>query len=231
VIDVVLIDEHTLVRTAIGHCLEATGEFRVVGEASTPLEGVELCRSKLPRVAVMDCDPNGAVDEILRIRPKVAVVVLTSGDGRATVVRALTAGVLGFLPKSSGMDELVEAIRSAAVGIVHVGASLAPVLVDVFQRPSQEPPATLGLTPREMQVMRLIADGLTSKEVAQATRPSPETIRSYRKAIMRKLDVHNIVQLTRITMAGKRPAWQPPLVDQHSQTHRPGTAQTLTVLS
>ncbi len=203
-IEVVLVDEHTVVREAIRHTLEQARGFVVTGEAGTGTEAVRLCRELRPHVVLLELEAGGlsgpaAIDEILRASPQTRVVVLTAQDDQDAAVSALCAGAHGFVPKRAQLAELLEAIRAVSQGSVYVSRELSASLFEYFQshlraKPSAQ--ASAGLTPRETQVLRMISEGMTSKEIAHVTSLSPETVRSYRKTLMAKLEVHNVAQLT-----------------------------------
>lgn len=203
-ITVVLIDEHRLIRTALTHCLSQTGEFQVVAEAGSALDGIRAVKQHQPSVVIMemtipDANAMSIVDEITRTAPQTKVIALTGVEDQDTMISALAAGVAGFVPKRGTLQDLIDAIRTVMAGASYMSPFLSQALFEYLQsqsQPAARGSAQHGLTSRETQVLRLIADGMTSKEVASVTGLSPETIRSYRKIIMQKLDVHNVAQLT-----------------------------------
>lgn len=207
---ILLVDDHKIMRDGLRAILQFSGEFDVVAEAETGLDAVRLAGTLRPRIVLMDIDLPGlngieATEEILRRVPETRVAILSMYDDENSVVRALRSGARAFLLKKASHTELVEALRTVARG----GSYLSPEVSDKFlgrvQRgdlSQHSAGAVDSLTPRELQVMRLIAGGKTSKEIAAILGIGVQTVRGYRKDLMRKLNVNNVAALTQIALAG-----------------------------
>lgn len=206
---ILLVDDHKIMRDGLRAILQHSGEFTVVAEAETGLDAVRLAETLRPHVVLMDINLPGldgieATEQILRLAPDTRVAILSMYDDENSVVQALRGGARAFVLKKASHTELLEALRTVARG----GSYLSPEVSDKFlgrvQRGDLSPHSSSpvdSLTPRELQVMRLIACGKTSKEIAVILGISMETVRGYRKDLMRKLNVNNVAGLTQIALS------------------------------
>jgi DNA-binding NarL/FixJ family response regulator len=209
--DVLLVDDHRILRDGIRTLLERTaGEFRIVGEAENGSDAVQLCRKKHPDLVVMDIGlpvMNGieATTEILRHCPDTRVVVLSMYDDENSVVSAIRSGARAFVLKRASSDDLLDALRTVAKGGSYLSSPVSDRLLARIQRGDlheQDSYSTLkGLSPREMQVLRLVAEGKTSKDIAIMLELGLQTVRSYRKTMMKKLGLTNVAGLTQLALA------------------------------
>ncbi|MBM3736924.1 MAG: response regulator transcription factor [Acidobacteria bacterium] len=208
-VNLVLVDDHELVRTGIKVLLERTGEFRVLADTSNAAEGIAACKQMRPHLAVLDLSIPGldgieATGEILRSCPETRVVILTAYQQEATVVSAIRAGASGYVLKRATTEELIQALRSVVAGGVYLSPEVSHCLYGAIQRDSGASKSNplARLTAREIQVLRLVARGLPNKDIATTMSLSPETVRSYRKSMMKKLGVHNAASLTQLAIRG-----------------------------
>ena len=195
----ILADDHQIVRQGIRVILEREG-FEVVGEAGDGREAIDLVLAQGPDIAVLDLFMpilNGidAAREIIRLRPATRVILLTMHGEEHQVGAAIRAGVRGYLVKTRASADLVQAIREVARGEVYLSPSVSRVFVDGYLAQTATP--SDGLAPRERQVLQLIAEGSTSKEIAVQLELTVKTAESYRSRIMEKLDIHNTAGLVR----------------------------------
>ena len=196
---ILLADDHEIVRQGLRALLEQAG-FEVTGEAADGLEAVRLAQSLNPDVTVLDLAMplmNGldAAREILKSCTSMRVVLLTMHTEEHQVVAALRAGVRGYLVKTQAAEDLVQAIRDVAQGEVYLSPRASRVFVEGYL--SRDAPQSDPLTPRERQVLQLVAEGKTSKEVASLLELTVKTAESYRSRIMEKLDIHETAGLVR----------------------------------
>lgn len=206
---ILLVDDHKIMRDGLRAILQCSSEFEVVAEAETGLDAVRLAGMLRPHIVLMDIHLPGlngieATEEILRRVPETRIAILSMYEDENSVVQALRSGARAFVLKKASHTELLEALRTVARG----GSYLSPEVSDKFlgrvQRGDLSPHsahAVDSLTPRELQVMRLIADGKTSKEIAVILGIGLQTVRGYRKDLMRKLGVNNVAGLTQIALA------------------------------
>lgn len=209
-VDVLLVEDHEIVRHGIKTMLERSGDFRVVGEADNGAEAVQFCRRTSPQLILMDLAMPGlngieATSEIVRNTPQARVVFLSAHDDDYSVVRAIRAGARGFVLKRASLGDLLDALRTVAKGGSYLSPQVSDRLLVRIQKgdlESNQVPSVLdGLSPRELQVMRMIAEGLTSKEIAQKLDLGVETVRSYRKTLMKKLGLNNVAALTQLAIS------------------------------
>lgn len=202
-IRIALADDHNVVRQGLRALLEGVKDFRVVGEARDGKEMVELVFREKPDVAVIDLampSLNGveATRRIVRDMPAVRVLVLSMYTGEEYVREALAAGAAGYLVKDSAADDLVEAIRLVAKG----SQFLSPAIAHLAQPPGKGTASPLDrLTSREREVLQLIAEGNSNKEIAARLSLSVKTIEAHRTNLMTKLDIHDTASLTRFAIA------------------------------
>lgn len=200
-IRIVLVDDQEVVREGLRAILESVPGFEVVGVASNGAEGVEVVATNRPDVVLMDLNMpimNGveATRSLQRTQPDIPVLVLTTYDAEDWVVDAVRAGAAGYLLKDAPRERLVEAIRGTAEGMSHVDPGVAGDLlarVAVATRP--EPGAFAGkLTDRELDVLGLLAKGLTNAAIADQLFLSEGTVRNYVSAILTKLHLEDRTQ-------------------------------------
>jgi NarL family two-component system response regulator LiaR len=201
-IRVLVVDDHRIVREGIRSLMEDIEDIQVVGEARNGNEGVELVDSLNPDVVLMDLmmpqmDGLEATRQITEKHPVTHVLVLTSFIADEKVFPAIKAGARGYLLKDTGSKELIDAIRK-----VHRGEpSLAPeiaqkVLSEIRQPASGEQPTPEPLTERELQVLKLVAQGWSNKQIASELNISLHTVRTHVNRILSKLHLANRVQAT-----------------------------------
>jgi len=196
---VLLADDHAIVRNGIKHILTQEG-FVVVGEASNGREAVQMTKELLPDVAILDFSMpllNGidAARQIREASPRTKTLLLTMYKDETYVLRALRAGINGYVVKTQAAPELVEAIRS----ILHGGLYLSPVISEsVVKAALMHSERELDpLTPREREVLQLIAEGKSNKQISRDLGMSVKTVDSHRRNLMVKLDIHETAGLVR----------------------------------
>lgn len=199
---VVIADDHRMFREGLKSLLKAEG-FHVVGEAENGQEAIRLARQHNPQVAVLDYSMpvlNGldAAREIQRQSPETAVVVLTMYDDERYAIEALKCAVRGFVLKHQTAADLVMAIREVLQGSIYLSPGISAAVVENLMSNNGE--LSDMLTGRERQVLQLIAEGNTTKDIAGLLHLSVKTAESHRSRIMKKLDVHNIAGLVRYSI-------------------------------
>jgi DNA-binding NarL/FixJ family response regulator len=195
-----LADDHTLVRQGIRSLLESEPDIEVVAEASSAEEAVEKTKDLRPDLVLMDVGMPGlssfeAARQIKRISLVTRVLFLTMYDDEEYVMQCMEAGASGYLLKDAPSQQLIAAVRDVYRGGKYVSAPLLGKMVDIYQ--SQRPDASRAtrLTPRERQILKLLAEGKSAKEVASLLDLSVRTVESHRFNLMRKIGVHNKVEL------------------------------------
>jgi DNA-binding NarL/FixJ family response regulator len=198
-IRVVLADDHRMLREGIRALLEREDDIEVVGEAADGREAVRLATQLQPDVVVMDVSMpllNGieATRQIRRDYPQVRILTLTVHESEDYVAQLLAAGASGYIIKRAGGDELIGAIRAVQQGEAFLHPSIAKVVIQDYVRRLQAGEGLSAqevLTDREREVLQLIAEGYTNREIADLLHLSIKTVQNHRSNIMRKLDLHD----------------------------------------
>lgn len=186
-----IVDDHPVVRDGLRGIFDGVPDIEVVAEAGDGHEALAQARAASPDVVLMDLrmpglDGVGAIERLSADHPRIRVVVLTTYDTDADVSRALAAGVAGYLLKDAPREELQAAVRTAAAGGRVLAQRITSQLIDGLGRKPAAAP-----TPRELEVLRLIARGAANKEVARALLISETTVKTHLKHVFAKLGVDN----------------------------------------
>jgi DNA-binding NarL/FixJ family response regulator len=197
-----LVDDHILVRQGVRRLLEDEPDFEVVGEAGSASEGLRRVTEHLPDLVLMDVgmpgmSPFEAARMIQRDHPRTKLVFLTVHEDEEYVMQALAAGAAGYVLKDTSSSGLVSALREVHGGGNYVSPQILSRLVKRASSRSADTPAALSsnLTPREREVVKMIAEGSSVKEIAQLLGLSVKTVEAHKFNLMRKLDIHNKAQL------------------------------------
>ena len=196
---VLIVDDHAIVRKGIRALLSEAGGFEVVGEADNGQTAVLLAQETQPDVILMDLlmpgvDGIEATRQITSRQPKARILVLTSFAADNKVFPAIKAGALGYLLKDSSPDELVRAIRQVQRGEPSLHPTIARKLLQEIARPAEREPAPEALTTRELEVVQLIAQGLSNQEIADELMVSEATVRAHVSRILGKLHLASRTQ-------------------------------------
>ncbi len=203
-IRIIVADDHTIVRHGLTKLLQQETDVEVVAQAQNGHATVELARELSPDVIVMDVgmpDLNGidATQQILRENPEIKVLALSMHSGRKFVVAMLKAGASGYLLKDCALEELTGALQTILSGRIYLSPAITDIVVDSYVRqPAEaEKSAFSVLSQREREVLQLMAEGNTTKQIALRLHISPKTVEGHRLRLMSKLDIDNIAQLTK----------------------------------
>jgi DNA-binding NarL/FixJ family response regulator len=196
---VLLADDHALIRQGLKALLEKQG-IQVVTEASDGQEAVRLAEKAQPEIAILDITMpllNGvdAARELMKSTPRIKVILLTQHDEDQYVTEALRAGVKGYVLKSQAADDLIHAIREVCKGSVYLSPSISRAVVDAYLSKTYVSPDPLST--RERQVLQLVGEGKSTKDIAMQLGISVKTAESHRARLMRKLDIHETASLVR----------------------------------
>ena len=206
-LNVVIADDHQLVRQGLRALLENSHDVRVVGEAGTGYEAVEQVEQLKPDVIVMDLsmpllDGVQATSRILDLGLSTQVVIVSMHADSAMILGLVRRGVKGYLLKSALADELLLAIRSAGMGKLYLSPTISESVTSMLVNPQQE---NIGgaadlLTPREREVLQLVAEGHTNASIATLLTISVKTVEKHRANIMTKLEANDLATLIRIAI-------------------------------
>ena len=208
-ITVLLVDDHTVVRQGLRALLSAEEDIEVIGEAENGRQAVVLAKKALPDVVVMDVAMpllNGleATRQIVRTLPGTRVLVLTSYGDEECVEQLMQAGAVGYLIKQTAANDLLKAIREVQRGNAFFSPSIAKRLRDQCRQAftTGQPTRKAGeLTSREAEVLQLIAEGFSNKQIAAELLISIKTVEKHRQQVMNKLNIHDVAGLTRYAIS------------------------------
>ncbi len=203
-ITIVLVEDHQIVRQGIKMLLAEEPDFRVVGETGDGLEAIQLIERLRPNVAVLDLMLPGIggleiAREVKACSPQTRLVVLSMHSNEAYVLEALRAGALAYVLKESSSNDLVYAIREALAGRYYLSPPLSERSIVTYLEKARAGASSVyeALTPREREVLKLIAEGYSSPEIAERLVLSPRTVETHRANIMRKLEARSTADLIR----------------------------------
>jgi DNA-binding NarL/FixJ family response regulator len=208
-ITVLLADDHTVVRQGLRALLEAEEDMSVVGEAENGRQAVQMTKRLQPDVVVMDIampSLNGleATRQVSRESPKSKVLILSSYSDDEYVQQLTDAGASGYLVKQTAAQDLVAAIREANKGNAFFSPAISKRLLEHYRASIGKPPGdrkSPKLTPRELEVLQLIAEGYANKQIAGELFISIKTVEKHRQQLMNKLDIHDVAGLTRYAIS------------------------------
>jgi NarL family two-component system response regulator LiaR len=197
--EVLIVDDHPIVRQGLRTYLELLDDIDVIGEAKNGLEAVAQVRQCRPDIVLMDLVMPGmdgieATAQVGTISPSTRVIVLTSFADDERVFPAIRAGAAGYLLKDVTPADLVSAIRAVHAGETYLHPDITKRLVDQFASPTSPRPTPDELTPRELEVLRLIAQGMSNSEIAQALAISAKTVKTHVSNILGKLHLADRTQ-------------------------------------
>jgi len=206
-INVVLADDHTIVRDGLRALLEANPEIKVVGDAANGHQVVNQVRELQPDVVIMDIsmpEMNGidATHQILEASPQVRVIILSMLGTADHVFHALQAGVRGFLLKESAGREVMEAVQAVYAGEMYFSRPITQTLISDYMqaRVDGQADSLESLSIRENEILRLVVEGNTSAEIGNSLHLSPKTVESYRSRMMQKLGVSDLPELVKFAI-------------------------------
>lgn len=198
-IKILVVDDHAVMRDGIRALISLNDDIEIVGEASDGREAIEKARELSPHVVIMDISMPTmggleATRQILKKNPRMKILVLTQHDNKEYIISAVKAGVAGYVPKRALGAELVAAIRAVASGGSFLHPSTTTALIEDYRRQAGTDPFEK-LTAREREMLQLIAEGHSNREISETLCISIKTVLGHRAKIMEKLDLHNRTEL------------------------------------
>ena len=200
---ILLAEDHKIVREGLRAILEKEEGFLVVGEAADGREAIRLAQATHPDIVVMDISMPGlngidATKRIVADDPRTKVIGLSMNSDRRYVLEMLAAGATGYLVKNAAADELVRAIHAVSAGQTFLSPQVSAAVIDAVVRRATPAPFNVGvLSTREREVLQLLAEGLTSKDIADKLTIAVSTVETHRKQIMSKLNLRSVAELTK----------------------------------
>jgi RNA polymerase sigma factor (sigma-70 family) len=204
-IRVVVADDHNLVRQGICRLLEETDEIQVIGEADNGIDALKLARLLSPDVLILDISmsPINGLDTLKQVKAlknSPHVVMLSMHVDQGLVEQALQSGALGYVLKQAVAGELLAAVRAVSSGNVYLSAGVSQVLSEMLLNERAHSPLDR-LSPREREVVQMIVDGLSNREIADRLHTSIKTVEKQKRDAMRKLEVENLASLIRVCLS------------------------------
>jgi DNA-binding NarL/FixJ family response regulator len=205
-IKIIIVDDHKILRQGLRTMLEKIPGLEVVAEAEDGRTAVRQAQELLPQVVIMDVglpDLNGieATRQVLMASPETKVIGLSMHSDKRFVLNMIKAGASGYLLKDSAFEELATAIHTVMANKSYLTQEVAHIVVkDYLEGPSNKPSAFSVLTLREREVLQLIAEGKSSRQIAEILCLSIKTVETHRQQIMHKLDLHNVADLVRYSI-------------------------------
>lgn len=201
-ITVLLAEDHELVRAGIRALLQRLADVDVVAEAADGREALRLVEQHRPQIALIDVAMSGmngieATSRIVKDFPCTRVIILSMYSAEEYVAQALAAGAAGYLIKGSAAGELEIAVRAVARGDTYLSPAVSKHLVAALERGGAPGLAAAVLTPRQREILQLVAEGKSSKEIARLLDLSVKTVESHRAELMDRLDIHDVAGLVR----------------------------------
>jgi DNA-binding NarL/FixJ family response regulator len=207
-IRIVLCDDHQLIREGLRSLLERQPDMSVVGEGINGLEAISLARDKKPDIMILDIgmpELNGiaATRRIIEDFKKIKILALSMHSDHHFVTEMLEAGASGYMLKDSAFTELTNAIRTIMAGGLFISPRLAGNVLDAFahaSKPNRKARQRIELSEREKEILQMISEGKSSKEVAGNLNISIKTVETHRQHIMQKIGIHNVAALTKFAI-------------------------------
>lgn len=207
-IEVMLVDDHSIVRQGIKSLISREGDIRIIAEASDGQEAIKLAKAKCPDVIIMDVTLpylNGldASKVILKHNKHIKIIVLSMHDNRVFIEKALQNGIKGYIIKSSAPDEITHAIREVYSGSFYLSPKISSFVIEDYISNAQRKvriKSSSNLTCREREILQLIAEGMHNKEISAKLKISLKTVLVHRNNMMQKLGIHNQANLIRFAL-------------------------------
>jgi DNA-binding NarL/FixJ family response regulator len=207
-IKVLLADDHAIFRAGLRRLVEEAGDMVVVAEAADGREAIQQIHDSIPDVAVVDISMPGldgleVISQLSSLHPKLPILVLTMHEEEQYVVRTIAAGAKGYITKRSVPEQLVKAIRKVHAGGRYLTEEAAELLALRMASGAQDRSQLDTLSNREIQVLRCLALGQTTREIAEAYHISIKTVDTYRSRLLQKLNLRNNAELTRFAIQNR----------------------------
>jgi DNA-binding NarL/FixJ family response regulator len=199
---VLLVEDHGLVRAGFRALLEGISGVQVVGEAADGSSGLSMIRLKKPNVVLMDIALPGlngleVLERVVKEQPRVRVVMLSMHANEEYVSRAIRSGARGYILKDADISELELALRAVTEGNIYLSPAVSKSMVDDYMRRLRSQSSPFALTERQQEVLRQVAHGKNTKEIAHGLKLSVKTIESHRAQLMKRLNIHDVAGLVR----------------------------------
>ncbi len=208
-ISLIIADDHDIIHSGIKNILAEDSNYKVIQEAKTGEEALEKVEKLKPEVLLLDISmPKKSgldiIEQVHRVSPKTKIIVITVHKANAYIMNALKAGINGYLYKENAAEELLPALRKIAAGGTYLTSSVSSYLMDkAVKKTNPKAPKEVLLTPREEEIMRLVAEGKSAKEIAKLAFISRRTVENYKNTLLKKLGLHRTSDLIKYAIKHK----------------------------
>lgn len=207
-IRIAIVDDHDIIRLGVKSVLKKFSDYEICAEAGSAEEALNIAREISPDIMLLDISmPKlSGLDVISRIKrasPKTKIIIISVHKLGAYVLKALRQGVSGYLNKDNVAEELVTALSCVVKGKVYLGQEISQYLAETVKDPAKKPFSQNLLNERETDILRLVAEGKTAKEIAEVTFLSHRTVENYKNSIMKKLNLHRTSDLIKYSLENK----------------------------
>ena len=207
-IRIAIVDDHDIIRLGVKSVLKKFSDYEICAEAGSAEEALNIAREISPDIMLLDISmPKlSGLDVISRIKrasPKTKIIIISVHKLGAYVLKALRQGVSGYLNKDNVAEELVTALSCVVKGKVYLGQEISQYLAETVKDPAKKPLSQGLLNERETDILRLVAEGKTAKEIAEVTFLSHRTVENYKNSIMKKLNLHRTSDLIKYSLENK----------------------------
>ncbi|OQB13404.1 MAG: Oxygen regulatory protein NreC [Candidatus Omnitrophica bacterium ADurb.Bin205] len=205
---IVIVDDHDIIRKGIISVLKPHAEYEVCAEAKNADEALECVERFKPDILLLDISMPGIggldiISRVKRVSPRTKIIIISVHKLGSYVLKALRQGVSGYLNKDNVADELLKALSKVNLGKVYLGEAISEYLADTVKDSGQRIESSGVLNEREVDILRLSAEGKTAKEIAKALFISPRTVENYKNNIMKKLNLHRTSDLIKYSLENK----------------------------
>ncbi|WP_372753479.1 response regulator [Mariniflexile sp.] len=202
-IKILLVDDHQILRDGIRNVIEKNASMEVIGEAKDGREAIKLCKQLKPNVVIMDIAMEGlngveSTSRIVQENPETKVIALSMHSNKRFVLGMFKAGAYGYLLKDCDSEELIKAIKTVSINQKYIAQNISGIILTELISTNNEEEVTL--TSREKEILQLIAEGKSSKDIGEILFLSPKTVDAHRKNIMDKLELHSLPELTKYAL-------------------------------
>lgn len=205
---ILVADDHDIIREGIKNILRKANEYELIGEACDGEEVLEKVASLKPDILLLDITmPKKSgleiLNQVLRLSPETKIIIISVHKADAYVMQALKGGVKGYLNKENAADDLLPALRKVMAGQVYLSGEVSSYLLDKVSKGAKELSRASELSERELEIFRLVAEGKTAKEIAEALFISARTVENYKNNILKKLGLHKTSDLIKYAIKNK----------------------------
>ncbi|RKY40052.1 MAG: DNA-binding response regulator [Candidatus Omnitrophota bacterium] len=205
---VVIADDHDIIREGIKSIIRQQSDYEIVGEAKDGKEALEKVKEKKPDIFLLDIsmpEIGGLeiIETVKRISPNTKILIVSVHKAEAYIMKALRLGVKGYLNKENAAEDLIPALNKVSRGEIYLSSTISSYLIEKVSYQEKRGKKEISLTEREKEILRLVAEGKTAKEIAEVLYISPRTVENYKNNLLKKLSLHRTADLVKYAIEHK----------------------------